>query len=279
MTKSPRKVSRAYDARYIRKQEVRLAGRVHRLFLRQLKWVLVEAKSLGFVDEKKNAAPGMVAGFGYSLNTFEKKVNDMLDGMPYVEDVADEVVVSMRAAMLKGGNQIVKDLGLKKLGISFDLKNPRALKIVDAKKHLELSERAGSISKTTRDRIHDILVDAADNGKSYQTVAKEIQEQAIEGVFSKARGRLIATYEIGAAYGEGTNIPIVDFKAKYPTRSAQKRWSTVGGGVANNVRQTHVDNEDDGWVDYIAKHTGTDEDFAPSKVDFNCRCHEQYQIS
>jgi uncharacterized protein with gpF-like domain len=69
-----------------------------------------------------------------------------------------------------------------------------------------LSQRNGSILKTTRDELRQLIADGIREGQSYGEIAKQIRETD-PFVFSKARAKTIAVNEIGRSYGWANHEP------------------------------------------------------------------------
>lgn len=55
----------------------------------------------------------------------------------------------------------------------------------------------------------------------------------------------------------------------------QKSWTTSHD---DKVRPTHVQNERQGWVDFNGKFSGTEDEYAPSSHDINCRCTSSHRV-
>lgn len=194
--------------------------------------------------------------------------------MPGKDVIAGAIVGEMRTSMNKAGKAQVKKLKLGQFGIGFNASDPTPSKFLDDKLRLELSNSSGNIDATTQRGVQKVLAKGANDGLTHAEVATEIRKQADSGVFSVARSELIAQTEIGRAYGKASNIPLEDFQSKFPEREVQKKWLTVHD---SNVRDTHRVNEANGWINFNQVHSGTNEQFAPSK-DFNCRCVEEYRV-
>jgi len=123
-------------------------------------------------------------------------------------DFIDPIVAASSLALESAAKQIIANLGL---GISFDLKNPRA------KAYLEKhgAELVAGINETTRARVKAIINQAVDEGWSYDKTAKlliqEYEEFAVgrpqDHIASRAHG--IAVTELGNAYCEG-NAEVVN---------------------------------------------------------------------
>lgn len=245
------------------REERTLRNRLYRSFQKQINWIVREAENLrAFREQAQQNDP------------YAAEISMMLSRLPEKKSIVDAILASMKVTMLAGGKRGIKAMKLSRFGITFDLKNKQALRILEEKKTLELSNYRGNIDGTTKKAISKILLDAANAGTPYTEVSKLIQEQGKAGVFSQARGELIAIQETGRAYGDGNKIVVDDFKAQYPSRQVMKHWVTVGD---DRVRDEHLQNEKDGWIPSEQLHSGTGEPNAPS-TDFRCRCFEEYQI-
>lgn len=107
---------------------------------------------------------------------------------------------------------------------------------------MHLSQRDGSISKTTNDEVRKLITDGVDAGKSYGMIAREIQDTD-PWVFSKSRATLIAVQEVGQAYGFGNWQPVLDMMET--GLEFEKLWVTSHDP---KVRESHNDNEAQGWI-------------------------------
>lgn len=257
------------DGRFLLVIEKRLVKRLDKVFKKQMKFVLDEVGKLSFFGENylKNDA----------VDDTKEEIEDFVLAIPGQKEVTEEVISSMKSSMLKGGKSSVKYLKLFKFGISFDLRNEKAIEILTDRRKLELSNYKGNIHDTTKERILKILLDAAKSGQSYRTTAKLISAQGEKGVFSRNRGQLIATREIGRAYGEGNYIPVQEFSEQFPKRKTEKFWQTVED---DDVTEECEKNQSKGWVplDHVYETKGSDE-FAPRKSNPRCRCFQKYQIT
>lgn len=81
----------------------------------------------------------------------------------------------------------------------FDIETEPASQYLTELRDLHLSQRQGSILKTTRDELRTIMANGIDEGMSYTEIGKQILEQD-PFVFSKSRAKTIAVNEIGRAY-------------------------------------------------------------------------------
>jgi hypothetical protein len=254
------------DDRFVIQQERRLQGRLRRIFLVQMRYVIEEAKAL---------YPEQNIYLRNELDSRNKTIIEQLVfNMPGVGDIADEVVTFRGIVWSREAKRMIREMKLGQFGVTFDSVNPRSVKRLAERKALELSQRQGSISATTNARIREILLEGIQSGESYQDLSVRIQALSKEGVFSQARGELIATREIGEAYGQGNWDVLEDFKSKNPDRQPVKHWVTVKD---DRVRDDHTANEEDGWIPMEREHSGTGEMYAPSE-DFRCRCFEKYSL-
>lgn len=251
--------------RYLTRQESRLQAKVSRRFNTQKRWVIAEMASLSFFQETKG------------LQVVERKAADaeverFLAGLPVVEELADDIIITAKPTYKKGAEKGIDELNMSAYGVSFSLVNPRAVQYLRNIKDLELSERRGSITRTTKDKIQRILVDAAETGKSYNEVAKLIQAQGDEGVFSRARGELIAVNQIGHAFGTG-NQDMVDEFVKKTGAAVQKQWRTVND---DRVTPECRANQDQEWISNDAFFSSGDRQ-APRRSNPRCRCATIYR--
>lgn len=267
------------NAALSKRPDGKFIGRLERRLIAKLR--IVWKSQIAFILEKMKKVSAFRQENILDVNALGDDIDRITNNLPWNETMTEEILFYMRGAMEKGGKSSIKKLKLTQFGISFDLRNKKAIDFLNAKKTLELSNSKGNIHSTTKDAINKILLDAAKSGQSYETTAKLIMQQGEAGVFSPARAQMIATREIGVAYETGNNIPIKDFQEKYPDRPVKKWWRTVGGGTANNVTIECQENEefsdDANGIDLDALFPSGDET-APRYGNPRCRCHTEYQI-
>jgi hypothetical protein len=145
-------------------------------------------------------------------------------------------------ALLAGARQQIGEL---KADISFDLKNPRAVKWLKA----HGAERVTQINDTTRQVIHDIVVKAVAEGQSYDNTAAAITERFAEFAVGKpqehieSRAHLVALTESANAYESGNRMVVGDLMRGGLT--AQASWLSVGDSkVSDGCRA----NQAQGWI-------------------------------
>lgn len=257
---------RRKSGKFRRREELRLQRKLVRLWKKQLAWLLDEMKTLSFF-QKQNDGVRLL-----STKELNDEVNDLVQKLPNNDKIVDEIVFHAKKGYQKGAKDEYKHFDMSKLGISFDLVNEDAIAYLNRLEDLHLSNYRGSITRTTRKRIIKILRRAAETGQSYQKTSKLIQEQAAEGIFSQARGELIATREIGKAYTQG-NRDMVERFAKETGAIMQKEWITVED---DKVTPECAENQDAGWLGFD-EHFPSGDLNAPRDDHPRCRCDTGYR--
>lgn len=255
------------DGTFILRQERRLIARCNEIWKKQMAFIIEQVKNISSLKQDN-----------LQINALEDEVNRIVNNIPFKVALAEEVIAHMTTTMDKGGKSIIKELKLGKFGISWNLKNKKAIDFLNAKKTLELSNYRGNIHSTTKDRIKTILLDAANSGQSYQKTAQLIMEQGEAGVFSHARGQLIATREIGVAYEKGKNISAREFQDKYPDRVMKKWWRTVNDDKVTPECQDNQEQTDKAKGILLDEKFLSGDDTAPRTGNPRCRCKTDYQI-
>ena len=248
------------DGKFLLRQEMRLGGKVHRYFKRQEDYFVEGAKSMTIFKEEKGLR-------GYEAKEVGEEIDDLLAGMPYQEDMTEAIVATARTSYKKGAQRGIDELEMGRFGISFDLINSEAIQYLENLRTLQLSNYRGNISRQTKDKIRKILIESAETGRSYQETARLIREQGTAGVFSRARGELIAVNQVGHAYGEG-NMEIVDTFRARTGQIVEKYWQTVNDGKVTDECNA---NQDMGWIPYDDAFLSGDEN-APRDDNPRCRC-------
>jgi len=157
--------------------------------------------------------------------------------------------------------------------IRFDIDSSPAVKYLTDMRELHLSQRQGSISKTTLAELKDIIAKWVDEWLSYTQVAKQIRETD-PFVFSKSRSKLIAVNEIGRAYWFWSFEPS-RVLAEEEWYIMEKLWQTSHD---DKVRKRHTMNESAGWIPLKNQFPGTWDQYAPSTIDIRCRCTSTTRI-
>jgi hypothetical protein len=157
------------------------------------------------------------------------------------EEVPDYLFINLKRVIKKGASEPIKRYSQylpEGYSIRFDIDASPASKYIRDMRSLHLSDKQGSIGKTTKDELKRIIADGVEQGLSYSAVAKQIRETD-PFVFSKSRAELIAVNEIGRAYGFGTHEParvLVEDEGYV----MEKKWIT---SQDDKVRKAHKENE------------------------------------
>lgn len=251
---------------YLRKQELRLEKKVMARFRRQLAWLVEEAQKMPYFQDSK--------GFHrYVSKSVREDVDDFLEGLPENEGMVNDLGQTASDTYKRGARDVNAKLGMAKVGVSFDLINENAVDYVKKLKELHLSNFRGSIQRETKNRIQKILVDAIEEGTSYGEVARKIKSQAEAGVFSRARAELIATNQVGRAYGNGNDTMVRRFMLE-TSSLVQKSWQTVKD---QNVTEECKKNEEQGWLGMEESFLSSDK-IAPRLSNPRCRCVTSYRV-
>lgn len=157
--------------------------------------------------------------------------------------------------------------------IDFSVPTRPEAEYVQALTTLHLSQRAGSITKTTVDRIRQLIVDGVAQGMTYRQVADNIS--ILDPlVFSRNRAEIIAVNQMGKAYQYGEYLPM-----KYAQDSGyvvEKFWATVND---DRVTATHRKNQADGYIPLDQPFSGTGDQLAPGSDNPRCRCAVAYRLT
>lgn len=239
-----------------------------RSLAKQKDWAVKAAEKLSFFNNNEKV-------IRLERKTIRQEVNDMLDDMPEQDEIAGIIGGSETGATYKKGAQTAHvQFKMGKVGISFELANKPAIDYLNALKTLHLSDYKGSVNRTTKTRLLTILSNAAETGQSYQTTAKEIMAAGESGIFSYHRAEMIATNEIGKAYGDG-NHEMVDIYRKETDAKIEKIWITSGDDMVTDECQA---NGDEGWIDFDDEFDSGDQQ-APRSGHPRCRCDTGYRNS
>lgn len=192
-----------------------------------------------------------------------------LTALETLELFSGPIEAAVEKALKLGGAAMLAELGM---GISFDLKNPRAVNYLRDYG----AKMVTKINETTRETLQSLVAQGAEEGWSYKRTASEIISRFEEFAVGKpqehidSRAHLIAITETGNAYEEGNRIVAKDLQDA--GIEEEKFWSTVGDDrVSDGCRE----NEDAGWI-------GLDEPFPsgdqrPQRFP-GCRCITLYRM-
>lgn len=253
------------DGRFLYTQERRMAAGISRLWKKQMRYLLTELKTIVPPDGTKG------------VRIIEKKaLNDelkrIMDNMPNEAEIVATVKRGGILGMLKGGDRVIRDVKLGKLGISFTVKHPDAVRYLTNLTDIHLSQRYGSINATTRRHIIDIVREGVSTGDSYTALAKRIQEQGKAGVFSPARAEMIAVNQMASAYEEGKNIVATEAE-RIVGDIMMVAWSTVGD---ERVTPECARNQQAGW---LPKGTSFPSGHRNPPRFPRCRCAARYDFA
>ena len=251
---------------YLRRQEIRLENKIVARFKRQLEWLIEEAEKLSYFQDAKAIQRLVTKGV-------REDVDGLLEGLPENEEMANDIAQTANDTFKRGARDVHGVLKMDGFGVSFDLVNPEALDYITKLKDLQLSNFRGSIQRETKNRIQKILVDAIEEGTSYGEVARKIRGQANAGVFSRARAELVATNQVGRAYGTGNDEMVRKFMFE-TTSLCQKSWRTVNDG---NVTEECRKNQEQDWLGMEEAFLSGDE-HAPRLKNPRCRCVTTYRV-
>ena len=150
------------------------------------------------------------------------------------------VQVAVEGALEAGGQALAAEYG-----ISFSLKNPRAVEYVRGYG----AQLVTKVNDTTRAEIRDIVKRGTEEGWSYDQIAEEITDRFAEFAEGKpqlhidSRAHLVAVTETGNAYEEGNRIVAQEMAAAGLTM--EKKWLTVGDDRVSEGCRTI---EAAGWI-------------------------------
>lgn len=208
------------------------------------KWPLDEPQWMRYLVEAQAETLTMYTA---ALNT---AVSDALmagvltavEGMP--EGAPTEEALREGGWLTRIAGWLAKQVGVI-FGISFDLKNPRAVAYLEA----HGAELVKGIDETTRDYIRTVLIEGTSKGWSYNEMARRISERYKEFAVGRpqlhidSRAHMIAVTEVGNAYAEG-NLQVAQGLAAAGLKM-EKAWHTVGD---SRVEAICLGNEAEGWI-------------------------------
>ena len=173
-------------------------------------------------------------------------------------------------AILAASGQRIAEMGVD---ISFDLKNPRAVKWLKD----NAAQKFKDIQETTQNRIATIVTQSADEGWSYNRTAKAISDEFVEFRVGKpqlhiqSRAHLVAITETADAYEAG-NVMVVEEMEAIGLKM-QKKWQTVGDDRVSIGCRT---NQGNGWIPVGRAHSEGPQSEHPPRFP-GCRCSELYR--
>ena len=197
---------------------------------------------------------------------FEKIASEIPD---YLYTALQPLMQKVYQKAFKTYSNFLKDYDSR---LIFNIDTEPCSKFINWIKELHLSQKKGSIRKTTEDEILAILEKWISEGKSYSTIWAEIN-RLDPFVFSQSRWELIAIQETWKAYGWANFEPARKMQDE-ESFILQKKWVTSHD---EKVRDSHNDNANEGRIDLNKEFSWTGDMYAPSKQ-FRCRCTSTTKI-
>lgn len=249
---------------YLHRMETRMEAQIQELLDKQLEYVVRHAAELSFFKQK-----GIRRVDTKALDT---ELRDLTYNLPHKKEIADTMKRYSALVMLKGAQSRINKLRLGQFGINFNLTNTRAVQFLNGLTNLHLSDKQGSITRTTKNGIIKVISEGAQEGLSYGEMAKRIRDLGEAGIFSPARSQLIATRTIAEGYEFGNREPMKEAQDK--GLRVQKSWVTVGD---DKVTPECAANEDEEWLEMDEAHSSGDQN-PPRLENPRCRCSEAYRV-
>lgn len=253
------------NGKYKSIQSRRLENKVKKQFNIQIEYIIDELKGVSaFKDDKKVKI--------LSKKDIQSDAENIANSLPNEDDLVNDIVVTVDPVYKKGGKTAYDKFKMGKFGIDFSIVNDNSIGYLENLRDIQLSNRKGSITRTTRKRIIEIITDGARNGNSYSEMARQIRLEGESGIFSRARAEMIAVNQVGNAYETG-NKETIDEYVKETGAVIEKKWMTVND---DQVTEECMANQDEGWI-------GNNEDFssgdseAPRSDNPRCRCTTGYR--
>lgn len=228
---------------------------IERFFAAQAAKV-VKAFSSGVLKEAKNTVD---TKFDQAVAASDKRFVKLLQ----------KAIEELLAA---GANDAVQNIPL---GISFSLRNPRAVQYAKSYAAQLITE----VNSTTKDQVRRIVAEHIEAGKSYTELAKALRTHYAEfnrpplhptGRHIQSRAEHIAITEVSKAYNTGSFFAVINAQQRTGVKF-EKQWLTVGD---NRVSTGCKDNAAQGWLDVDTEHSSGH--FTPPRFP-GCRCTEQYR--
>lgn len=176
---------------------------------------------------------------------------------------------AVQTALASGGRALIAELDA---AISFSLRNPRAVAYLEA----HGAELVKGINDTTRSYLQTLVVQAVDEGWSYNRTAQALVERYREFAVGRpqehiaSRAHLIAVTEAGEAYEAGAHQVISTLQEQ--GLPMEKRWVTMGD---DRVSEGCAENEAEGWIPADQQHASGH--LHPLRFP-GCRCDEEYRV-
>lgn len=223
----------------------------------------------------KAQAPKVVRAFSSGvLEEADTKLDQKFDRA--VAAVNKQYTALLQAAieqvLLQGASDAIQYIPL---GISFNLRNPRAVKWAKG----YAAQLITQVDSTTKEQVRRIVAEHIEQGKSYTALAKELKKHYTEfnrpplrptGVHIRSRAEHIAITEVANAYSAGSFFAVANAQDKTGVRF-EKSWLTVGDRRVSEGCRT---NSAQGWLPVEDDHDSGH--LYPPRFP-GCRCTEQYR--
>jgi len=181
-----------------------------------------------------------------------------------------QIINQVSNIYVRGWRKIISDLELV-TGMQYVI--DQAKKYVEWKKNEMLGDSTLSITKTTKDRVADIIITWLDKWSSYTELADDIRKTVKSGILSQARAQLIAVRELGNAYENGRNRTLRRHLDQTTDR-AEKERATVND---DKVTEICMDNQQQ-WRIHFNDVFKSGDNVAPRHSNPRCRCTVNYRI-
>lgn len=172
-----------------------------------------------------------------------------------------------KKAVSRGATSAQVDVGLN---IGWNVRSPAAEKFLKNRG----AERVKGISENSRKRIRKLVLQGAEQGKTYKEIGKEIDDlirswpRKAAGI--QSRGELIAITEMGEAYEEGRRE--VQDELEKSGLDVEKSWLTAGD---EKLCPVCTSAEADGWIS--SKEEFSNGESSPL-AHAGCRCDLLLQV-
>ncbi len=190
-------------------------------------------------------------------------------------EIPDYLNHVLPGVMIEGAREPIKryrELLPSGYSLAFDIETSQASNYLRDMTDLMLSEKNGSILKTTKDELRHILEQGVAEWMSYSQIADQIRG-VDPFVFSQTRAKVIAINEVGRAYWWANHQPGRDLVSEWYV--LEKEWTTSHD---EKVRPEHAQNEAQWWIPFESSFSWTGDQYAPSSTDFNCRCTSVHKV-
>lgn len=191
-------------------------------------------------------------------------------------DTIDEVApTALERGYSAAASDIAASSSAARTGLSFDLRNPRAVQYLRDHSGLDTIR---DVDRTTREAIRRILTVATDNGWSYSRTEREIRSRFAQfGArvtrprHIRTRSELIAVTEIGRAYEHGHQMVMSELREQ--GIQTEKQWLTAGD---ERVCPVCLPAGGQGWIPSTEQFTnGLDGPLGHA----GCRCAVQTRVA